>query len=1031
MRIRALPVAAAALLLPALVAAAQDGGKPGMPPPKSKSSGGPVFSPPEEAPKEPEAPPAPPAPAKSELEILLEALGTWPSPEARTAAEALGARWAEAKGPVLELLRKPSPEGRATAGAAVAARRSGDPEALPAILATLRDTRNFRWCAEILDAVVALDPVGAKERLLPLLTVPSTPVVERVARALQPLLVPADLAALRPLFASKLAATRRAALGMAGEMDFPAVRDDLIAALGDPSPEVAAAATVTLAHRAGPEGLAGLNAAARGEDLRRASYAILALLQIGESASGPPLESATVAVLLGSRGLRSPDPLARATAAMALADVGYARPEPTVDPILEAEVVPALLEIVAGTRLDADLLALKPQAVGRLRRLCAGTDGVRTGPEWGQWWESRRGGFVARRALAGIPAAVRADLRVRVEGSEAGGAGPCLFAAQSADAPPGGGAGGRFVALAKDEVDRVAAAVESSGLLALPEGRESPDRAPAVAITVEAGRRGRTVRIDGGAAAGPGVRALLADLAAIREANAWQRYWDRRTATTFGAFVEGERAFWRGPAEAAARSERVVRLAVGALSDLAEDADRLEAIRRVAAEPALRDAIRSAEADALASAAVGGEGLSPVAEAALRALAAAGRTEGLSILLGRLEATRDEGDRSALESILEETFRTCPPAAAFEAVGGRSGIAARCAALRALGTRGDRDDARTGAEIRKGAAAPEPRVRAAAYLAIGRLRGEGAVQALADAVEHETDPGARAGALEGLGLHGGAAVIPVLGRAASSQDPAVRAAALRGLGVSKEPEGLSYLLAALTADPEPSVRVEADRAVRSLGGDRAREALRGIALDRRRDAETRSRAVEGLGLLGAASSLADLRALLGDAEDSVADAAAFALAWVRDGDAAPRVLEALRAGRQPGRALQAIELLSLESFRGSRDRAEAVALYTGWYEVSKDRGPRGWLAEALAARGHGGEGLRDYTEGTSPRAAVPALVKALSDPSWAIRRAANLELERIAGQSFGDLDPWTPDSRVATVAASWASWWEKERGGRR
>ncbi len=1032
MRIRLLPTAATALLLAALAASAQEGGqKPGMPPPRPKPHGGPVFTPPEEEPEKPAEPPPPPAPPKSEMEILLGALGTWPSPEARTAAEALALRWAEAKPLVLEALRTPSPEGRRAAGASAAARLSGDPDAIPALLGAMRDTRNFRWCGEILDGVVALDPVGAKDRLFPLLTVPSSLVVDRVARALQPLLGPGDVPILKALLSSKLAGTRRAALGMAAEADFPAIREDLLAALGDPSPEVAAAAAMTLSHRAGPEGVPGLNALARGEDLRRASYAVLTLLMAAEGASGPPLEDATVACLLGSRGLRSQDPLARAVAALALADVGYARHDPVVDPILEAEVVPALLDMVTGTRLHADLMALRPQALLRLRRLCPGTEEVQSGPDWAKWWESRRGGFVARRALVSLPASVRGDLRVRVDGAGPGPAGPCLYSAEASGAPPGGGAGGKFVALAKDEADRIAAAVESSGVLALPEVQGEESQAPRLEIGVEAGRRGRTVRFHPGAEPPAGVRALLDVLARVREDGLWQRYWDRRAATTFGAFVEGERAFWKGGADAAERSRRLVRLAVGSLADLAEDADRLEALHRIAAEPGLREAMRPPDADAVASLAVAGAGLAQVPEAALRALAAAGMTEGLSILLAKLETARDEGDRSALEGILEDTFRACPPAAVFEAASGRSGVVARGAAVRALGARGDRGDAQVLAAIAKAAAAPEPAVRGAAYLALGRLRAEGAVGILADAVEQETDGVARAGALEGLGLHGGASVVPVLGRAASSPDAGVRAAALRGLGAAKEPEGLSFLLAALTADPDPAVRVEADRAVRSLGGDRAREALRALALDRRRDAETRARAVEGLGLLGAGSSLPDLRALLGDAEDSVADAAAFALAWVRDGAGAPRVLEALRAGRSPGRALQGIELLSLESFRGSRDRAEAVALYTGWYEVSRDRGPRGWLADALAARGLGDAGLRDFTEGTNPRAAVPALLQALSDPSWALRRAANLELERISGRAFGDLDPWTPESKAASVAASWGEWWEKERGARR
>jgi len=186
--------------------------------------------------------------------------------------------------------------------------------------------------------------------------------------------------------------------------------------------------------------------------------------------------------------------------------------------------------------------------------------------------------------------------------------------------------------------------------------------------------------------------------------------------------------------------------------------------------------------------------------------------------------------------------------------------------------------------------------------------------------------------------------------------------------------------------------------------------------------------VEGLGQLGAEGSAADLRALLSDPVDGVADAAAFALAWMRDGEAVPRVLQALRADRSPARALRSIELLSLESFRGLRDRQEAVSLYTGWYEVSRSRGPRGWLAEALRARGVAEAGLRELESGANPRAAVPALLGAFKDAPWYLRRAADLELRRISGEKRAEVGPWTTDEEAAAVGEAWSAWWDRERG---
>jgi hypothetical protein len=108
-----------------------------------------------------------------------------------------------------------------------------------------------------------------------------------------------------------------------------------------------------------------------------------------------------------------------------------------------------------------------------------------------------------------------------------------------------------------------------------------------------------------------------------------------------------------------------------------------------------------------------------------------------------------------------------------------------------------------------------------------------------------------------------------------------------------------------------------------------------------------------------------------------------------------------------------------------------AALYTGWYEVSKARGPRGWLAEALATRGFADDSIREFESGANPRAAVPALLKAFGERSWYLRRAANLELQRIAGAAYGEVDPWTPEERVAALAEAWTDWWAGEKGARK
>jgi HEAT repeat protein len=1033
------PAAAAALLASVLgllagvpAASAQDPGT--TPPPKKKrGEGGPVFSPPEQkgsdAPeKKPEKPPEPP---KSEIEILMGRIEGWPSSDAKAAAERLVAAWSDAKPLLAAKLARPTGEGRSSAAAAWCFQRSADPDGLPALVAVIRDPRVYKWAGEVIEAVAALDPGGAKERIFPMLLVPSSLVVDRAARVLQPMLVPADVARLLELTASKSASTRRAALGLASELDYPAARAALSAALGDPAPEVSFGAAVTLGTRSDDALLADLNRLVREGDSRRGAYATVALVIAGERRPAPVLEGPTTAALLGSRGLRSGEMLLKTASALALADLGYQRPDPLVDPLIETEVVPALLEVVAGTHFFSDLPLLRSLVLDRLHRLCAGTDEVQVAPDWVSWWDSKKATFAARRALTNLPASTRGSLKVRAEGEAAGAATGTVFAASPADAPPAGGAGGRFILLSRDEADGLAAAVEASGLLGIPETTLLGEDKPVLEISVEAANRVRTVRFAAGVPPPASLAPLFQALASLREADRWQSYWDRRRSPNFAAFVESERAFWKdGKATAQEKAVHLTRLTVGALPDL-PDADRLPAMESLRRDPALREALRPEDASVLASFAAVGERLSPQGEAALRILAAAGRTEGLSVIRARLEAAPEGRERSAASALMEESFASIPLPAVIDAAEGTAAVPVRCAAIRALGSRGGEGEERVPLTVRRATASESPELRAAGYQALGRLRTEDAATVLQYAAGNETDLGARCGALEGLGFLGGTKVVGALGKAASDPDPRVRASAVRGLGTCREPEALTYVLTALTSDADPAVREEADRAVKQTGGDRAREALRTLAMDRRQPAETRLRAIDGLGVLGAASSRSDLRTLLVDPDQDVADAAAFVLAWIRDGDAAPRLLDALKAGRSPARTLRSLELLSLESFRQGRAQEELAALYAGWFEMSRERGPRGWLAEALTTRGFSDETIKDFESGSNPRAAVPALLKAFGEKTWYLRRAANLELQKIAGASFGEVDPWTPEEGVVSLAEAWTAWWEGEKGARK
>ncbi len=1003
------------------------GDKAGLP---TKKGDRPAFPPAPTAPPVPaEEPKAEPEPPPTPEQAVSRALEAWPAPEARDRARALAARYGEpdVRAAILGLLRRRPVDVRLASAAAFVAAEAGDGEVAGDLSNLLRDRTLWSRAGDVMDALVRLDASRANARLLALLDVPSTVFLAQLAQVLAPRLAPADLPALLEAAARPLPSTRRTALTLAADLDGVAARPALEAALADPSAEVAATAALLLSAATDEAAGTALNALARGPGDRRAAFAALALTRAAERTGESPLEPGTVAALIGSRGLRSADPAVRILAAICLADVGYLRPDPAVDPLLEKEIVPVLVEAVAGLRFFSDLPALRPLALERLLRLTEGTGGLRTAPEWGAWWESHRDGFVARRVLTTIAADGVASFRISVAGSSTGPAGTGTFAADGAGAPPTGGARGAWIVLSAEERTRLVAAVVAAGVLAAPEAYGSDGAEGALSLEVGAGHRRRRVRW-GRAEAIPGeVGALLDLLGAIRAANGWQSLWDRTVASTFEGFVEAEGPFWRGDAGEPARAARWTALSVGAARDAMDEAHRAEILEALVAAPGAEPRLTAEHAAVLASFAAVGDRLGRSGVAALRVLAAARRTEGLSplrMLMGR------PADAGLAEPILVETLARVPAEAAVAAAADGASPGVQRAALAALSRREDARGFATEA-VRVALRSDDGDVRGAALRALGTLRTDDALTLLTGAVGTESDPAALEGALEGLGALGGAAVLPHLGRALHSPEARTRAAAVRGLAATGEPEGLSMVLAMLQGEADPAVRASAEEAVRATGGERARELLRSLALDGRRDAEARLRAVEGLGVLGAEPSAADLRGLLSDPVGVVADSAALVLGWVRDGAAAPRLLDALREGRQTARVLRCLEVLSLESFRGARDRDEMVRLYTGWHRVMGERGPRGWLADALAARGHGGESLQAFGAGGDLRAAVPVLLEAWPGADWYLRRALDLELRRASGRSVGDVDPWTSDDEVARMLAAWREWWSTARPARR
>lgn len=271
----------------------------------------------------------------------------------------------------------------------------------------------------------------------------------------------------------------------------------------------------------------------------------------------------------------------------------------------------------------------------------------------------------------------------------------------------------------------------------------------------------------------------------------------------------------------------------------------------------------------------------------------------------------------------------------------------------------------------------EPAVRAAAALALGRVRGPGSMWALA---AHQDDPellvrAAIAAALDQLSADGDddAEQPPAPPSAqrlhdcyglVSHEDAAVRAAALADLARSREP-GVASLLVAGLEDPSHKVRA---RSVEGLCSHPVGSALkRLLELMEDEEPEVRLACARALGVLGSGAAFTPLVLALADDFQVVREASAAALARL-GGD---RVVDELRAAARswvPGSAclLEALESLDLG----------VMTEVTGWLEHPFE-GVRGVALEWVATR-------RDVRLADSVRLLIE------DDEPWIARRAAEI-----------------------------------------
>lgn len=1020
-RLSTLALCIAILALAAGRASAQDKPK-GDPPPKtpdgktpSDPAKGPKIrmgadaEPPAPAPEKPSTEPA--APGKSEPEIWLDELSHWPAADARQASVRL-ANVPEIAYPLLERrLQEPNQDWRTVAGVAATLGKIRDLRAINLLRGKLDDKRMYQHSTEILEALVRIDPVGAKPRLVTLMLHPASAVVAEVEKLLESRIAPTDLDALRDVFDAGGPAARASALRLATKADRAAARPLLVTALRDKEPDVASAAAHSLASDDTPEALdLTLKATVTPID-RQFAYAIISLAVRAERGGVSFADDAFVRTLLGGRGIKSLDQLSRAAAALLLADLGYYREIPQLDEAYDRMVVPVLIDAWVAREFWADLKIVQPLALRRLRRLTGRLD-LDTPKSWAAWWEQEGAGFTARRVLETVPPDLAASMIVVVDGAGAPGAETTTIAA-SLD-----GLGAQIqdelvLLVSVDDAKRLAQVVDESGVLRTPEGSASARDLPtAVGVSVRVGRRERrsTLRTDGSA---PGTDRFLASITELRARYGWQRYRTGRNALDVQSFVTVMSKAFAPERPEDERAASLASLIVEALDDRRGEAWNVRALADLESMPRLPAALGAAETDRLLGILGRRRDLDAVAQGIVRVLAKAKKPETTPLLLDFLSSHSLGDARPLTVLVLQNATRE-----QYIAALGDSRAEVRLAAFEAADRTLLGEDGVS--RILKAVDGEDRAVAAAAVRALGRLHVEEARPLIDRLAEAQSE--LRTAAIEALGMLGGKESMPTIMAAYAADDQGLRVAAVQALAATREPEGLSAIVFAMSNDPSSLVREVASRAIVEMGTDRAAAELRKLAVDPAQPAGPRARAVSSYSNLRGKAAVGDLVKLVEDPADEVADEAAVGLARLRDPAAVPHLIAMLEKDRSVQRAKFALESISLESF-AQKDPQMLADLYGGWWELSKGRGPKLWLLDALTADSGEDAALRSWADGDSGRQVVPSLLKALRHDKWYVRRAADLALRDLLGTKVGEEDPWTTAGEVDRIADAWEKLW--------
>ncbi len=867
---------------------------------------------------------------------------------------------------------------------------SGDAHDGDLVVARIRGKLPPNAGAALVDALVALDPVLASPKLLceflgHVQGAVRGAAYKHLAEHPNPELLPL----LRVAMDGEQSDGRLRAVELCGAIPGTIATELLIDRLHDRSSQVADRAALLVAVRDDATIDAELLGHAFRERwiLRDGAYALIAIVEREDVSLRPILTGDHVEALLA--GIDSTDPFVSGACAAALAGIGFRADADAATPWLDQAVPLRLLRVVAGQEFSNDFSSLLGPATRRLALISGVTFGS-NGPAWVAWWTKNSKSFSAARATLPVKPDDLGKLQLDVSstadraeaftllGSDAARAAEAASpsAPNAPDSPVAPlSIGDRFI-LSVPQVQELFDLCQREGVLGasrLPGSRGNTD-VGARSIEIGFGARTKGFRF-GKSASEPWFEKLYAAARSLRERNAWQRYRDPKT-TAFDGW-NAEHAWWDAEHTELERHQRLATTIVKWLALVPRDErDRgVAELRELFAQPLVARSEDFAGLLALLS----------------EENAMSERTKSL-ISIVEASARALHGADAPLDATLALDLA--------RAIGKNIGVAGASEMARVLALSGRES-------VRRAASAEEPMIRAVAATELARQPSPEDVAALQKLLIDPVEP-VQIAAVNALADNKVEAARSELLLRARTSDPKLRAAALAAIGRMGGDGAYDALLLALQED-DPNIELAAARGFSALGDPRTSRLFVDLLAKGRESPlfEPAREGLLKLGepavpdLLRASRIPGDAgrEAVLLLAREGVPESVPLLISLITPDAKNPFI------DTNDAPVASELAILTCVDFRAGANPAKA---WWDWWDTVVHDDPTAWLRGAMERLGVSAPPADAFKAGGS-RAELDFLLVVAARSEAFLAERARRELSKLAGKDLGALPAQGPD----------------------